>query len=155
VSGNLGFRALRRQAPSGAPPGSLNKVQLVGEVLRECERRPRPGGAALRIISLATPPAHDLEQHVEMTDWHQVVLSEGLAKSVGNDLRTGCTVFIEGRLRTHRWRDSENREQYSTEIVASAVQILPQAIAETKAAKAASHCPHRSGPGTATTPAEA
>ena len=47
-----------------------------------------------------------------------------LAEVVGEHLKKGRAVFVEGRLRTRRWQDKDGREQYSTEIVASDMQML-------------------------------
>jgi single-strand DNA-binding protein len=60
----------------------------------------------------------------ERTEWHNVALFGRLGEIAAEYLRKGSQVYIEGRLRTRKWQDKEGRDRYTTEIVASEMQML-------------------------------
>jgi single-strand DNA-binding protein len=47
-----------------------------------------------------------------------------LAEICGNYLVKGKLIFIEGRIQTRSWEDKEGVKRYTTEIVASNMQML-------------------------------
>ena len=57
-------------------------------------------------------------------EWHRVVFFSRLAEIAGEYLKKGSQVYIEGRLQTRKWEDREGNERYTTEIVASDMQML-------------------------------
>jgi len=60
----------------------------------------------------------------EATEWHRVVLYRKLAETAGSYLKRGSCVYVEGRLRTHGWKDRDGHDRQTTEIEASAMQML-------------------------------
>jgi single-strand DNA-binding protein len=60
----------------------------------------------------------------EQTEWHSVAMFGRLAEIAGEYLRKGSQVYIEGRLRTRKWQDKSGNDRYTTEIVASEMQML-------------------------------
>ncbi|MCZ8092264.1 MAG: single-stranded DNA-binding protein, partial [Acidovorax sp.] len=60
----------------------------------------------------------------EATEWHRVVFNGRLAEIVGQYLRKGSQVYVEGSLRTRKWTDQAGVEKYSTEIRADQMQML-------------------------------
>lgn len=60
----------------------------------------------------------------EATEWHRVVFNGRLAEVVGQYLRKGSQVYVEGSLRTRKWIDQNGVEKYSTEIRADQMQML-------------------------------
>ena len=60
----------------------------------------------------------------EVTEWHRVVFYRKLAEIVGQYLKKGSSVYIEGRIRTRKWQDKEGQERYTTEIEATEMQML-------------------------------
>ncbi len=60
----------------------------------------------------------------EATEWHRVVFNGRLAEIVGQYLRKGSQVYVEGSLRTRKWTDQSGVEKYSTEIRADQMQML-------------------------------
>ncbi|MEI6116815.1 MAG: single-stranded DNA-binding protein, partial [Burkholderiales bacterium] len=60
----------------------------------------------------------------EITEWHRLVFYRKLAEIVGQYLKKGSTVYIEGRIRTRKWQDKEGQERYTTEIEANEMQML-------------------------------
>ena len=106
---------------------TLNRAQLIGNLGRDPEVRFTPNGTAVCNVSIATTSGWNDKQsgeRVEETEWHRVVFFGRLAEIVGEHLKKGRSVFVEGRLRTRRWQDKDGREQYSSEIVASDMQML-------------------------------
>jgi len=66
----------------------------------------------------------DTGEKQERTEWHRVVFFGRLAEIVGEYLRKGSQVYIEGRLQTRKWQDKEGKDRYTTEIVANEMQML-------------------------------
>ena len=60
----------------------------------------------------------------ERTEWHRISTFSKLAEICGEYLKKGSQVYIEGRLQTRKWQDKEGNEKFSTEIVASDMQML-------------------------------
>ena len=58
------------------------------------------------------------------TEWHRVVFFSRLAEIVGEYLKKGSQVYIEGRLQTRKWQDRDGNDRYTTEIVANEMQML-------------------------------
>ena len=100
--------------------GSLNKVQLIGNLGADPESRTMPNGGLVVTLSIATneswrDPASG--ERRTRTEWHRVVIfNEGLGKAAGQYLAKGAKVYVEGTLRTRKWRDSDGHDRYSTEI---------------------------------------
>ena len=60
----------------------------------------------------------------EDTEWHRVVFFDRLAEIAGEYLKKGRSVYVEGRLQTRKWQDKDGVEKYTTEIVATEMQML-------------------------------
>ncbi|MDF1583433.1 MAG: single-stranded DNA-binding protein [Methyloprofundus sp.] len=105
----------------------LNKVTLIGNLGADPDVRYMPTGGAVTNISLATTFRWKDKQsgeRKENTEWHRVVFYNRLAEVVGEYLRKGSQVYVEGRLQTRKWQDKEGIDRYTTEIVASEMQML-------------------------------
>ena len=105
----------------------INKVILVGNLGKEPEVRFTPEGNAIANVVLATSESWRDKQSGDMqerTEWHRVVFFSRLAEIAGEYLHKGSKVYIEGALRTRKWTDKDNNERYTTEIVASEMQML-------------------------------
>ena len=106
---------------------TLNKVQLIGNLGRDPEARFTPNGTAVCTVSFATTNAWTDKQsgdRVEESEWHRVVFFGRPAEIVGEYMKKGRPLYIEGRLRTRKWQDKDGRDVYTTEIVASEMQML-------------------------------
>lgn len=106
---------------------TLNKVQLIGNLGRDPETRYTPNGTLVCTVSLATTNAWTDKQsgdRVEESEWHRVVFFGRLAEVVAEYMRKGRPLYVEGRLRTRKWQDKDGRDVYTTEIVASEMQML-------------------------------
>lgn len=105
----------------------VNKVILVGNLGRDPEVRYSPNGQAVANITLATSESwkdKNTGDKQERTEWHRVVFFGRLAEIAGEYLKKGMQVYVEGRLQTRKWQDKEGQDRYTTEIVASEMQML-------------------------------
>lgn len=108
-------------------PRGVNKVILIGNLGQDPETRTTPGGTTVTNIRIATSESWRDKQTGEMkeqTEWHTVVLWTRLGEIAAEYLRKGSQVYIEGRLRTRKWQDKSGNDRYSTEVVASEMQML-------------------------------
>ncbi len=106
---------------------SVNKVTIVGNLGRDPEMRAFPSGDQLANVTIATTDKWKDKQTGEMkeaTEWHRVVFNGRLAEIVGQYLRKGSQVYVEGSLRTRKWTDKDGIEKYTTEIRADQMQML-------------------------------
>lgn len=105
----------------------VNKAILVGNLGNDPDMRYTAGGAAVANISIATAESwRDKEsgEQQERTEWHRVVAFGRLAEIMGEYLRKGSQVYVEGRIQTRKWTDKEGQDRYTTEIVANELQML-------------------------------
>jgi single-strand DNA-binding protein len=105
----------------------VNKVILVGNLGKDPEMKYTASGAAIANITVATSESWNDKQSgekVEKTEWHRVVAFQRLAEIMGEYLTKGSQVYIEGKLQTRKWQDSDNNDRYTTEVVASQMQML-------------------------------
>lgn len=105
----------------------LNKVMLIGRLGRDPESRAMPSGETVCNFSIATGQSwkdKETQEKVERTEWHRISTFGGLAKICAQYLKKGSQVFIEGELRTRKWQDKSGADRYSTEIIASQMQML-------------------------------
>ena len=105
----------------------VNKVILVGNCGQDPEMKHMPSGSAVTNISLATSETwkdKQSGQQQERTEWHRVVFFNRLAEIVGEYVKKGSKVYVEGRLQTRKWQDQSGQDRYTTEIVANEMQML-------------------------------
>ena len=105
----------------------INKVILVGHLGADPDTRYMPSGSAVTNLRLATTESWKDKtsgDKQERTEWHNVALFGRLAEIAAEYLRKGSQVYIEGRLRTRKWQDKQGADRWSTEVVASEMQML-------------------------------
>lgn len=105
----------------------INKVILIGNLGADPETRSMPSGGTVANLRIATTENWRDKQtgeQQERTEWHRVALFGRLGEIANEYLRKGSQVYIEGSLRTRKWQDKQGVERYSTEIVASDMQML-------------------------------
>jgi len=104
----------------------VNKVILVGNVGGDPETKYMPSGGAVTNLSIATSESwkdKQTGQAQERTEWHRVVFFNRLAEIASEYVKKGSKVYVEGSLRTRQW-EQDGVKRYSTEIVASEMQML-------------------------------
>jgi len=109
----------------------VNKVILVGNLGADPETRFFPDGGAVTNANIATSETWKDKQTGQMqerTEWHRVVFKDRgnfrLGQIAGEYLKKGSKVYVEGSLQTRKWQDKSGQERYTTEIVASEMQML-------------------------------
>ncbi len=105
----------------------INKVILVGNLGNDPEVRYTTSGTAIASLSIATSESWTDKQSgekQERTEWHRVKMFGRLAEIAGEYLKKGRQVYIEGSLRTDKYTDKAGVEKYSTDIIASEMQML-------------------------------
>jgi single-strand DNA-binding protein len=104
----------------------VNKVILIGNLGANPEVRFTQGGSAVANLRLATTERYTDRngQKQEQTEWHRVVLFGRQAEVAQQYLTKGRQVYIEGRIRTRQWQDQQGQKRYSTEIVATNMQLI-------------------------------
>jgi len=106
----------------------LNKVQIIGRVGRDPEVRFLPSGQAVCNFSMATSEKwkdKTTGESQEATEWHRVTAFDRLAEIVGEYVRRGSLVYIEGKIQTRKYTDKDTgAEKTSTEIRATSMNML-------------------------------
>jgi len=105
----------------------VNKVILIGTLGADPEVKYMPNGNAVCNISIATNESWKDKQTGQMqerTEWHRVVAFQRLAEIIGEYLRKGSQVYIEGKLQTRKWQAQDGQDRYTTEIRADNMQML-------------------------------
>jgi len=105
----------------------INKVIIVGNCGQDPETRYLPSGGAVTNMSLATSESwkdKNTGEQQERTEWHKVVFFNRLGEIAGEYLKKGSKVYVEGSLRTRKWQGQDGSDRYTTEIVASEMQML-------------------------------
>ena len=104
----------------------LNKVMIIGHLGRDPEMRYTPSGRPVTTFSVATNRSWTTSDGEKRTDteWFNVVAWNKLAEICNQYLVKGQQVYIEGRLQTRRWEDSNGTRQTSVEVVANEMIML-------------------------------
>jgi len=105
----------------------INKVILVGNLGQDPETRYMPSGNAVTNISIATSESWKDKQtgeQQERTEWHRVAFFNRLAEIAGEYLKKGSKVYVEGSLRTRKWQGQDGQDRYTTEVIATEMQML-------------------------------
>ena len=105
----------------------INKAIIIGNLGRDPELKYLSDGTAVASFSVATSETwkdKTTGEKKENTEWHRVQCWRKLAEICGEYLKKGSQVYIEGRLQTRSWEDKSGEKKYTTEIVASTMQML-------------------------------
>ncbi|MFA4916022.1 MAG: single-stranded DNA-binding protein [Syntrophales bacterium] len=103
-----------------------NKVILIGRLGADPDTRYTPDGAMVTNFRLATDEQWKSKtgEKGQRTEWHRVVTFGKLAEICSNYLAKGRLVFVEGRIQTRAWEDKDNIKHFTTEIIATNMQML-------------------------------
>jgi len=104
----------------------LNKVMLIGRLTRDPEIRTTPNGTNVASFSVATSFnwTNQQGQKQESTEFHNVVAWRKLAEIIGQYLKKGSQVYLEGRLQTRSWEGQDGKKNYRTEVVVDNMIML-------------------------------
>ena len=97
---------------------SLNRVTLIGNVGRDPELRYTPNGTPVANFSIATTERFKAQdgEWKDQTEWHNLVAWRKLAEIVGEYVKKGSKLFIEGKLKTRSWDGQDGKKNYRTEV---------------------------------------
>jgi single-strand DNA-binding protein len=108
--------------------GNVNKVMLLGNLGADPELKKTPVNQRsychLRIATHHSSPKDANGERQERTEWHRVTVWGENAESCARFLTKGRSVFVEGRLETRSWSDSDGKKHYATDVVATRVVFL-------------------------------
>lgn len=105
----------------------VNKAIIVGNVGQDPEVRYTPSGSAIAEISVATSEQWKDKtsgEKQERTEWHRITFFGRLAEVVGEYVRKGTQLYVEGSIRTEKWQDKQGNDRYTTKIIGSEMQML-------------------------------
>lgn len=107
----------------------LNKALVIGNLTRDPEMKALPSGIQVASFSVATNRVWKDKNGAkqESVDYHNVVVFGRQADVVGQYLKKGASVLVEGRMQTRSWDGPDGKKNYRTEIVADRVQFGPRA----------------------------
>ena len=122
--------------------GSLNKVMLIGNLGDEVKMHHFDGGGCIGRFPIATNENYTNKttgEKVSNTEWHNVVVRNKAAEICEKYLTKGDKVYVEGRIKSRKWKDDSGADRYSTEIQVSEFTFLstkkdPNAMQEPKSA---------------------
>ena len=105
---------------------NLNKAMIIGNVTRDPDVRTTGGGQQVALFSVATNRSwtDPSGQKKEQVEFHSIVAWRKLAEIIGQYVKKGGKIFVEGRLQTRSWDDPSGVKKYRTEIVAENVIML-------------------------------
>ncbi len=105
---------------------SVNKATLIGRVGKDPDIRYTTGGDAVASFSLATSESwkDKAGEKQEKTEWHNITAWRKLAEIIGEYVKKGDLLYIEGKITTEKYTDKEGIEKYSTKIVAHEMKML-------------------------------
>lgn len=101
----------------------MNTVQILGNLGKEPDIRATGTGKTVASFSVAVTRKYTTQQGEakELTDWINVVAWGSLAEAVGNQLKKGSRVFVEGRYSTRSYEDKSGNKRYVTEVIANMI----------------------------------
>ena len=107
--------------------GTVNKVIILGRLGQDPEIRSTASGTQVANLNIATTEIGAKDQNgqrQEVTEWHRAIAFGRTAEIAGQYLKKGSQVYIEGRLQTRKWQDSNGQDRYSTEVVVNEMQFI-------------------------------
>lgn len=106
--------------------GTVNKVILIGRLGADPDVRYTQTGDAIASFTLATSEGYKDKngQYVDQTEWHTVKCWRKLAETVGEYVRKGHSLYVEGKLKTEKWQGEDGKDKYKTYILANEINML-------------------------------
>jgi len=105
----------------------LNKVLIIGNLGADPDIKYTQAGSPVANLSVATSESwkdKTTNEKVEKVEWHRVVVFGRLAEIAEQYLKKGSKIFVEGKLQTRDWEDSEGKKRYTTEVIAREMTML-------------------------------
>ena len=106
---------------------NVNKATVMGVLGRDPETKQFPNGGSITTFSVATTEFwkdKSTGERKEATEWHRIATSNRLAEIASKYLKKGSKAYIEGSLRTRKYKDQSGADREVTEIRADVLQLL-------------------------------
>lgn len=112
----------------------LNKVMLIGHLGKDPEYISLENGKTLAKCSLATSEFYRNEagELQTQTEWHSLILWQGLADYAHKYLKKGNLVYVEGKIKTRTFEDKDKTKRYVTEIIVEKISNLEKTTKSTE-----------------------
>lgn len=109
---------------------NLNKVQIIGRITRDIETKVLPSGQPVASFSMATNRYYKdgkTGEKKEEVEFHNITAFGKSAETIGQYVRKGSMLYVEGRLQTRSWEDKDTQKKmYRTEIIVDTFQLPPR-----------------------------
>lgn len=104
----------------------INKVTLLGRLTAEPMMGETQEGKVIASFTVATNYKQKREENEPKvyTEFHDIVCWDKVAQKVAQFLSKGALVYIEGRVKTNRWKDIDGKEKIKKEIVAQIINCV-------------------------------
>lgn len=114
----------------------FNKVLLIGNLGADPDMRYLPSGEAIANFRMATTEKFKDKTGAmkEETEWHRISFFGRQAETIGQYLKKGSLIHVEGKIRTRKWQDKEGKDQYTTEIKGTDYKMLGSRGGESQSA---------------------
>jgi single-strand DNA-binding protein len=106
---------------------SVNKVVLIGNLGKEPEIRYTQAGVTVANLTIATTESwkdKSTGERQESTEWHRLSVFNRLGDMCAQYLKKGNKIYVEGRLKTSKWKAQDGSDRYTTEIIVSDIELL-------------------------------
>ena len=104
----------------------LNKAFLFGNLTKDPEVRYMTTGEAVANCSIACNEKwkNKAGEKQESVEYINLVFYRRLAEVVGEYLKKGSMIYVEGKLQTRKWQDKEGKDRYTTDIIVNEMTML-------------------------------
>ena len=113
--------------------GTINKVILIGHLGDDVKMHYFDGGGCIGRFPLATNESYTNKssgEKVTQTEWHNIIVRNKAAEICEKYIKKGDKIYIEGKLKTRKWQDSDQKDRFSTEIVVNEFTFLSGKLSE-------------------------
>lgn len=112
----------------------INKVILMGRLGKDPVIRKLESGRVVANISLATNESYLKDgQRMESTEWHYLEMWDQQALDAERHFKKGSVLYIEGKLRTEKYIDSEGVEKQLRKVRVISYQLVDRYFNRTQA----------------------
>ena len=108
----------------------LNKVMLIGRMVKDPEVKSMPNGKGVCSFTIATNKSYkdSTGKKIESVDFHNIVAFGGIVSVISQYCKKGSQLYVEGSLATRSWEDQTGQKKYKTEVIVSSIQLLGSSL---------------------------
>lgn len=102
---------------------NINRVMVIGRIVRDPELKALPSGTSVCSFSVATNESYMKNgEKKESTEFHNVVCFGKVAENTSTYMKKGSEICVEGKLQTRSW-EKDGEKRYRTEILGQNIQF--------------------------------